>query len=108
MIDRSKLQRERSKCKEMRLEEDRLFIWCGKLCLCGRKKRYYNKNQLTKSEYYQETVIEEHYVIVDEPHEFYLSLVTPAGGTGLEIAKTIFPVVEGTELQNSLATNGTD
>ena len=43
-----------------------------------------------------------------EPHEFYLSHVTSARGTGLEIAKAIFQVIEGTQLQNLLAIIGTD
>ena len=42
------------------------------------------------------------------PTNFTCLLLRLLGGTGLEIAKTIFQVVEGTELQNSLATNGTD
>ena len=66
------------------------------------------KSNQRRGNYYRKTVIEEHYVIAGEPHEFYWSHVTPAGGTGLEIQKAIFQVIEETQLQNSSAIIGTD
>ena len=53
----------------------------------------------------EESIIEEHYVVAGEPHEFYLFHVVPTGGTGLKIGKAIFQVIERTQLQNSLAIN---
>ena len=66
------------------------------------------KSNRRRGKYYRETVIEGHYVIVGEPHKFYLSHVTPTGETHLEITKVLFQIIEGTQLQNSPAIIRTD
>ena len=39
--------------------------------------------------YHRKTIIEEHYVLVGEPYEFYITHVTPTNGTGKLIAQAI-------------------
>ena len=57
---------------------------------------------------YMQTDLEEHYVIVGEPGEFYLSHVTPETGTGLYIAQSIYKAVKDTELELNLSIIGSD
>ena len=95
MIDHSKLRRERTKDREdIRLQEDHLFGLVSYIYVDGRKDATIKSNE-QNGKYYRETIVEEHYVIVGDPHEYYLSHVTPAGGTGLHIAEAIFQVIEG-------------
>ena len=48
---------------------------------------------------YLQTDLEEHYVIVGEPGEFYLSHVTPETGTVLYIAQSIYKAVKDTVIK---------
>ena len=71
VIDRSKLRRERTKYREdIRLEEDHLFGLVNSIYVNGRKDATMKSNE-QNGKYYLETIIEEHYVIVGEPHESY-------------------------------------
>ena len=44
--------------------------------------------------YHRKTIIEEHYVLVGEPYEFYITHVTPTNGTGKQIAQAIYNVLD--------------
>ena len=55
-----------------------------------------------------QTDLEELYVIVGEPGEFYLSHVTPETGTGLYIAQSIYKAVKDTERESNLSIIGSD
>ena len=55
-----------------------------------------------------QTDLEEHYVIVGEPGEFYLSHVTPETGTGLYIAQSIYKAVKDKERESNLSIIGSD
>ena len=57
---------------------------------------------------HRRTDLEEHYVILGEPGEFYLSHVSPESGTGRHIADSIYQVLKGTELEQTLNIIGTD
>ena len=54
---------------------------------------------VTKSDgkMYMQTDLEEHYVIVGEPGEFYLFHVKPETGTGLYIEQSIYKAVKDVE-----------
>ena len=57
---------------------------------------------------HQTTVIEEHYVVVGEPGELYLTHFTPEDGKGLTIANGLYKKIENSQLQDSLTVIGTD
>ena len=50
-----------------------------------------------------QTDIEKHYVVEEEPGEFYLSHMTPETGTGLYIAQSIYKAVKDTECELNLS-----
>ena len=58
--------------------------------------------------YHCQTVIEEHYVIVEEPNGFYLSHVTPEDGTGYKIATSVYSAIKDTALVQKLKIVGSD
>ena len=49
--------------------------------------------------YHRQTVIEEHYVIVEEPNGFYLSHVMPEDGIGYKIASPVYSAIRDTGLE---------
>ena len=49
--------------------------------------------------YHRNTFIEEHYVIVGEPNDFYLSHVMPKDGTGYKIATSVYSAIKDTALE---------
>ena len=57
---------------------------------------------------YMQTDLEEHYVIVGEPGEFYLFHVTSKTGTGLYIEQSIYKAVKDTEHESNLSIIGSD
>ena len=58
--------------------------------------------------YHHQTVIEEHYVIVEEPNGFYLSHVMPEDGSGYKIATLVYSAIKDTALEQKLKIVGTD
>ncbi len=83
VVDRSKLQRERQKYRgEIRNKEQELFEL---IFVDGRNDATITMVEVNGN-YHRQTVIEEHYVIVGEPNDFYLSHVMPEDGTVYKIA----------------------
>ena len=58
--------------------------------------------------YHQKTIIEEHYVLVGEPYEFYITHVTPTNGTDKQIAQAIYNALEKISMNDRLKVIGTD
>ena len=54
------------------------------------------------------TILEEHYVVVGEPEEFYLAHFSPVNGKGKTIASNLFDIIKNTALQEKLLVVGSD
>ena len=61
-----------------------------------------------EDKFYCKTIVEEHYVVVGEPGEFYLTHVSPLNGKGRSIAQAMFDKIKDTLLQDNLAAVGSD
>lgn len=57
---------------------------------------------------YRSVQLEEHYTVVGEPGEDYLTHFSPDDGKGRTIAQVLFNSFQGTELYDKLAIVGTD
>ena len=85
VIVRSELRRERQKYREeIQKDEELQFGAVNGIYIDGRKDATIISVKQGNS-YYRKTIIEEHYVLVGEPYEFYITLVTPINGTGTQI-----------------------
>ena len=108
VIDRSKLKREHQKYRDkIRKAEEGLFEIVDGIYIDGRKEATLVVTE-SNGEIYMQTDLEEHYVIIGEIGEFYLSHVTPETGTGLYIAQSIYKAVKDTELESNLCIIGSD
>ena len=58
--------------------------------------------------YHRQTVIEVHYVIVEEPNGFYLLHVMLEDGTGYKIATSVYSAIKDTALEQKLKIVGSD
>ena len=75
VIDRSKLRRERNKYrKQLQLDEQKLFEKVDAIYFDG-KKDATRKQAMVNNKLYPTVELEEHYVVVGEPGEFYLYLI---------------------------------
>ena len=71
VVDRSKLRRERQKYREeIRNKEQEIFELVDFIFVDGRKGATMTMIKVNEN-YYRQTVIEEHYVIVGEPNGFF-------------------------------------
>ena len=52
--------------------------------------------------------LEEHDVVIGQPEEFYLSLISPNDGKGFTIAKSIYDFIEDSGFEESLVIAGAD
>ena len=108
VVDRSKLQRERQKYKEEIFKnEQELFELVDFIFVDGRKDATTTMVKV-KGNYHRQTVIEEHYVIVGEPRDFYLAHVTPEDGTGYKIATSVNSAIKDIALLQKLKIVGSD
>ena len=104
VIDRSKLRRERERCREE--QENLKFV--DALYFDGHKDATQVVLQRLNEILYRSVQLEEHYTIVGEPGEYYLSHLSPSDGQGRTIAGQIYNLFQGTELEEKLAIVGTD
>ena len=99
VVDRSKLQRERQKCKDkIKNKEQELFELVDSIFVDGRKDATMTMVEVNDN-YHCQTVIEKHYIIVGEPNSFYLSHVMRDDGTGYKIATSAYSVIKDTALE---------
>ena len=109
VIDRNKLRRARKRCREeLRKEEDANFASVNGIYFDGQKDGTMVITQSDEGKKYRKTVLEEHYVIVGEPGEFYLTHVTREVGRGRTIARCIYSAIKTTDLEDKLAIIGSD
>ena len=103
VIDRSKLRRERQKYREEIQKDEELQ--CGAvdgIYIDGRKDATIIGVKQGNS-YHRKTIIKEHYVLVGEPYEFYIT-----HGTGKQIAQVIYNALEKISVNDRLKVIGTD
>ena len=83
IIDRSKLRRERERCRnEIRSEEQEIFELVNAVYLDGRKDATQIVAQCPNKKHYRSVQLEEHYTVVDEPGSHYLTHFSPEDGKG--------------------------
>ena len=88
VIDRSKLRRERDRCREdIREKEQHNFEYVNALYFGGRKDATQMVAQGPNNKHYRSVQLEEHYTVVGEPGAYYLTHVSPEDGKGRTIAK---------------------
>ena len=108
VIDRSKLRRERQKYREeIQKDEELQFGAVDGIYIDGRKDATIISVKQGNS-YHRKTIIEEHYVLVGEPYEFYSTHVTPTNGTGKQIAQAIYNALEKISMNDRLKVIATD
>ena len=74
VVDKSMLRKERQKYREeIRNKKQKLFELVDSIFVDGRKNATMTMVEVNGS-YHRQTVIEEHYVIVEEPNGFNLSM----------------------------------
>ena len=109
MIDRSKLRRERKKCRqEIQKEEQQNFRFVIAIYFDGRKDATRMVVQGPNNKHYRSVRIEEPYTAVGESGSYYLTHVSPEDGKGRTIVQNLFDSICGTELEDRLAIVGTD
>ena len=89
------------------MEEEKLLDLVDGVYVDGRKDATHVMLQVGEK-YYHKVLLEEHYVVIGEPGEFYLNHVTPADGKGKSIAEAIYEAIEGTAVEDKLTIIGSD
>ena len=109
VIDRSKLRRERERCrKEIQEKEMENFKLINGLYFDGRKDATQMMAKAPTGKCFITTELEEHYVLVGEPGGYYLTHLSPPNGKGRVLAKEIFDSISDTELCRNLMILGSD
>lgn len=101
IIDKNKIQRERSKCREMSLKRNKCNTLLTGLSYDGKRNDTLKKEVLeNKVRLYKK--IEEHITILKEPDSKFIGFVTPTNGSSKEVRKamTDFLCKEGYSLEN--------
>ena len=94
IIDRSKLRRERERCRnEIRSEEQQDFGLVNAVYLDGRKDATQIVAQGPNEKDYRSVQLEEHYTVVGEPGSYYLTHFSPEDGKGRTIAQKLIVIV---------------
>ena len=108
VINRSKLWRKCNKWQEdVQAKEDKLFSMVNAIYVYSLKDAK-QITSLINGESYRRIKLEEHYVIVGEPGEFYHSHVTPKDAKGSSIAQALYATIKGTEMNKNLFVIGSD
>ena len=109
VIDRSKLRRERERCRpEIRKKEQENFKLVNAIYFDGRKDATQVTMQGPNDKFYRSVQLEDHYTMVGQPGEYYLSHFSTEDGKGRTIAQKIFNTIANTELHDKLTVVGTD
>ena len=109
VIDRSKLRRERERSRtEIREKEQENFKLVNAIYFDGRKDAPQVTIQGPNDKYYKSVQLEDHYTLIGEPGEYYLTHFSTEDGKGRTIAQKIFNTIVDTELHNKLAVVRTD
>ena len=109
VIDCSKLRRERERCRaEIRKKEQENFKLVNAIYFDGRKDATQATMQGPNDKFYRSVQLEDHYTMVGQPGEYYLSHFSTEDGKGGTIAQKIFNTIANTELHDKLTVVGTD
>jgi len=109
VIDRSKLRRERERCRQkIQNEEQQNFRFVNAIYFDGRKDATQILVQGPNDKHYRSVELEEHYTVVGEPGCYYLTHFSLQDGKGRTTAQEVFDSTRGTELEDRLAIVGTD
>ena len=109
VIDRSKLRRKRERSRtEIREKKQENFKLVNAIYFDGRKDETQVTIQGPNDKYYKSVQLEDHYTLIGEPGEYYLTHFSTEDGKGRTIAQKIFNTIVDTELHNKLAVVGTD
>ena len=109
VIDRSKLRREREQCRaEIRKKEQENFKLVNAIYFDGRKDATQVTMQGPNDKFYRSVQLEDHYTMVGQPGEYYLSHFSTEDGKGRTIAQKIFNTIANTKLHDKLTVVGTD
>ena len=105
-IDRNKLKRQRAKFREaLREVKTNIFKLVDGIYVDGRKDAAQVICSINEK-FYQNVILEEHYVIVGEPGKFYLTNCSPEDGKEATISKCLYNAIKDITLQEKLAVNG--
>ena len=107
IIDRSKLRRERERCRNEIRSEEQNFELVNAVYLDCRKDATQIVAQGPNEKHYRSVQLEEHHTVVGEPESYYLTHFSPEDGKGRTIAQKLFDSFSGTELEGKLAIVGT-
>ena len=89
----------------MRKEEDKQFQLVNGIYIDGKKDATVTEiNRI----HYENTILEEHDVVIGEPGKFYLSHVEPENGSGKSVASAIYEAIRETSLCEKRAVVGSD
>ena len=110
VIDKNKLRRERERYRNhIRQEQELFFKVVDGIYIDGRKDATLTlKQDELSGRYHQSTELIEHYVILGQPGEFYLTHLSPSNGKGQTIAEEVYNAIKDMELCDVLAVIGTD
>ena len=105
-IDRNKLKREKNfSARDSR--EVQHFQYVDGIHTYGKKDATSTISK-NNDKWYRDVKLEEHYVIIGELDEFYLSHTTPNSGKGMDIAAFIHEEIKDTPLEDNLRIIGSD
>jgi len=108
VVDKNKLRRERERQRKViQKEEQQTIHLINGFYIDGRKDATLMTKEIN-GRYHRHVELEEHYVIVGEPGEFYLSHVAPTSGSGSAIAQSVFNFLKDSLLYDKLAIIGSD
>ena len=107
VIDRSKLRRERERCRqEIQKEKQQNFRFVNAIHFDGRKDATQMVVQGPNDKHYRPVQLEDYYTAVGELGSYYLTPVSPEDGKGRTIAQNLVDSLRGTELKDRLAIVG--
>ena len=102
VIDKKKLRAEIAKLRKKIKEEEKIqFEQVSEIGFDGCKDATLTIGKLNRK-YYKSVVVQDHYVVTEEPNNFYLNHFTPATGKGIDIAHGLWQVIQGTTLESKL------
>ena len=109
VIDRSKLRRELERCRAViREKKQENFKLVNAIYFDGRKDATQVTMQGPNDRFYRSVQLEDHYTMIGQPGEYYLSHFSTDDGKGKTIAQKIFNTIANTELHDKLAMVGID
>ena len=109
VTDKSKFRREdQTSRQKLGEDEERNHKMVNAIYVNGRKNATLTTVDYSQYKFYSKIEIEEHYIIVEEPVEMYLTHFSVEESKDVTIAKNTYKALGNTDLQNSLSIVGSD